>query len=337
MSADASPPIPPNPDLLIEAEDLSCFGDVRQAYASEGYLTDMPWDFFPYYQRRLKKLMGAKRFAALQQLQMKRMEMYQGGQQSEAPSERETYALLCSPSEYNAFISVQIGEILATNSAAYAAVAQHLDQATASRVLELGCYTGTLSRFIKHSHPSLTVVGCDRDSAMIAAAEAITPARDVSFVTWDYQQATAPPCDAAQVLLSILGISIGEMTQEDSDAPCKEPRHHPSYTAVKKGVQPIAANWARAAETGAHLICISRSPTEVEHAALLDAMADVGWAWQSARARFVKVNGSAYVPEQAFPLDVFELVPGSLSTERPSLEVLKAIRETALATLITEW
>jgi len=319
----------------VEAETLPCFSAVKQAYHDEGYLTDMPWDFFPYYQRRLKKLMGAKRFESLQRLQMKRMEMYQEGRLAEAPSEAEVYALLSSTAEYHAFISVQIAEIVATNSAAYAAALPYF--APSSRVLELGCYTGTLVRFVNREKPVSDIAGCDRDAKVIEAAKTLTPDGGPAFFPWDYQGSTTPNHPPANLLLSILSTQLGEMLEPEGEESGGDPRQHASYAAIKKGMRTVAANWTHVAQRGTHLICISRSGTAAAHLGLLDALSESGWNWLSDRAHFVKVNGGPHAPEQAFPLDVFEFTAATPSSLRVAAETVVAFREASLATLVTYW
>lgn len=182
-----------------------------------------------------------------------------------------------------------------------------------TRVLELGCWTGSLVSFIAANHPGCTVIGVDRAPRVIEKDQAHFSLPNLSFQLWDYRQAppaslTNPPAD---LLLCSLGININRPPGAYVQLDPSDIRSAPAYRDELTELLPYFQNWRLAARDGSRLLAVLRVGSFPRFLAVLDAAVAAGW--KPLTDEFESVIAQA-------TNDVFPLLSFSAASDQPVTE-----------------
>ena len=144
-------------------------------------------------------------------------------------------------------------------------------------IVDLGSWTGILTRLLAVTFPDCRVIGIDRVVPVIALASAAGGAPNVQFLNWDYSRLDGKPDIRADVLVSSLGIDFGSRLGMHSFDVCAL-RHSPVYDASLAEFTAYLAAWRAIAEDGAALHAVLRLSDTESLLAFADAAHTSGWS-----------------------------------------------------------
>jgi hypothetical protein len=284
--------------MVTRPQDVHSLPAVVTAFRNEGYLYDVP---FEYQLRRLKKLLGESRFRQMDAIQAERSRRLAEGRPGEMPGDHTLYSLLQTCNEAHVFYSVQLLLSEIANAAAYDAILSKL--VPGAVMIDLGCYTGTFTRFVAASHPSATIHGCDALPNLIDIAKSIPAPENVCFHVWDHRIPDAAPSVEADALVSVLALPLAELShpaEEEREVLAANPTHSLTYAKARELVSKTAHSWSRVAKPDATLCLITRAGTPALMLAVADGCRDAGWQVRKSATRVL------CAPDEAVPLFVFD-------------------------------
>jgi len=155
------------------------------------------------------------------------------------------------------------------------------------RIADLGCATGTLSRWLGGRFTASQVFGFEREETLLDIACGIPGS--AKFLRWNYGEVTEPPESGFDALVSSLGIDFPEC---DGQVPIgfENYRDLDYCRRIHQFAQPIFRNWRSLATEGAVLLAVLRIPYLGVLFGLVDAATDAGWSLDLIGSDFVTVE-----------------------------------------------
>jgi hypothetical protein len=193
-------------------------------------------------------------------------------------------------------------------------------------IVDLGSWTGILTRLLAVTFPDCRVIGIDRVAPVVALASAAYGAPNLQFLNWDYSSLDGKPDIRADVLVSSLGIDFGSRIGMRNLDVCAL-RHSPVYNASLIEFMPYLAAWRAIAADGAALHAVLRLSDTEPMLAFADAAHANGWRLlladstkivESPESRIPALNLAAGEPVE--PLAEDEILSWYGWTDRPSVD-----------------
>ena len=260
--------------------------DFSRHLARLGFELEAPRDWI---EKKFRRYLGDERFAEFQAM-------------GKAPPGRErqhrVYEWIRDPIEANLFRSLDAGVTVEASYNLYQKCKPLL--LPGKRVIELGCWTGSLASFIAENHPQVQVVGVDRVARVIEINKTQYRSPNLDFELWDYQMPKPDSLLPADVLLCSLGIhnipdGYYDEPELNSLRPSKGYHRHKADAAV------YFANWRQAANPGAALLAILRIVTFGRFLGFMDAAQEAGWTADLEQAEAVPVpSNNDFLPSFVF-------------------------------------
>lgn len=144
-------------------------------------------------------------------------------------------------------------------------------------IVDLGSWTGILTRLLAVTLPDCRVIGIDRVAPVVALASATGGPPNLQFLNWDYSRLDGKPHIRADVLVSSLGIDFGSRIGVHS-LDVSALRQSPVYDASLAEFTPYLAGWPAIAADGASLHAILRISDIEPMLAFTDAAHKNGWS-----------------------------------------------------------
>jgi SAM-dependent methyltransferase len=147
-----------------------------------------------------------------------------------------------------------------------------------STLVDLGCWTGHLTRLLAVLFPDCHVVGIDRVPRVIGwASAASSDIPNIRFLEWDYSVVHHKPELRGDVLVSSLGIDFHPGTQLHSLDVCSLD-HSQAFEGALRECEPYLARWRAIAANRGHLFAVLRLSDVEPMLALSQAAHSTGWA-----------------------------------------------------------
>lgn len=188
----------------------------------------------------------------------------------------------------------------------------------ATSVLEVGCGTGVLLRYLKEHLPEVGLKGIDAEPALVGSA----PPSDIDLVVGDYLSLPALP--SFDVIVCNFGFDSDKFapsTQPHSVATIGESKFCPGCSDdLAKELGPYMRAWRSWGTPGAKLLLVGRLPSIGAIRAFEIAAAAVGWSIVIDESDVLKV-GEPGLPLQRYPALVFDApMEADLNKRLASLE-----------------
>lgn len=259
--------------------------ELRAHYKKAGFLLNASHEAI---EKKVRKLLGGERYE----------EYLDAGDAMRAGEGIElVYACARTVEEANAIMSHQAQVMVAVTARLYSMALPLLREA--SRVVDLGCYTGSFAAYIAQEHQTLEVVGVDRVPFLNTASAGGLP--NLSLAAWDYASDAVSTVDGCDVLLSSFGIDFGgECWGETLGLDPMDLRNSPGYRAFYDKAKGVMGGWGQLAKDGAHLFTVLRLADVESGVAVLDAAHDSGWSVD------LECSHKISTGEETFPVMVFE-------------------------------
>lgn len=251
MKADTS-------SLVSHAEDLATFTQ------EEGFHLEFGWHDV---EDALRSLMSQKRYAAFRRA----MSAYN----REAGPVSDAYACMRGRAEIHTLFSAFRKN---ANTSLNWCISRMLPFLTAGgvSVADMGCLTGTSTRYLGNRFPEVQFTGIEREKIFLSDASVGAPA-NCSFINKDYALLCSEgPYD---LLFSVCGFDhppsgSGKWSQIWTNHPSEN-----SYALnLRDGFLSSFMGWSRVAKPGAMAICIFRIPNAAILWSYVDAVTQAGWS-----------------------------------------------------------
>jgi hypothetical protein len=301
---------------------LNIQNELRTYFQGEGFISDT----FPHkkLRKKLRSVLGPKRHD-------QQMDISEAISKGIATSQ-ELYELMTGPLEAHLLMSFQLEHMVSNYSEIYRLMTPEI--VDGCEIIELGCYTGSFSRWLASKHPEISVVGIDRVSWLPKCNKSEDPI-NLKLINCGYEEASSlvPSCN---VLFGSFPIDFKDRVDEDLDIRWKnsgcEPStltsgvlqclkeglfpHHPAFhTEVTRdffkdwlsgdnnGYVEEAFTyfdwWAQASTSAATLVVSLRIPDIFHLCAVLNGAAKCGWFFDLRKSCEVTVG------DEVYPLLVF--------------------------------
>lgn len=251
---------------------------------------------------RLRRLMGSERYFQFESAAAR----YRDGETGIEP----LYESVMTVEEANVFMSGQAEVALAVGrDLAARCICQAPQEA---RVLDLGCWSGSLTTFMAGHRPDVRVVGVDRVGHLVEAATAqYGHLRNARFEQWDYRAGPLRGRRKFDVIVGGCAIDFCPLLPRHYDLPVRESQGH--ATSLGEAV-PYFRNWRRAARDDAYLAVALRVDCFPHAVAIIDAATDAGWAISLKESDWIEVG------DERLPAFTFRAAPSTRIDEEQLLD-----------------
>jgi SAM-dependent methyltransferase len=192
-----------------------------------------------------------------------------------ADGQNAMYDFVRTLREANLLRSVNTGVTLDTSYFLYDRARPFLDPA--SKVIELGCWTGALASFIAEQHPSCDVVGVDRAAHIIELNRQLYNFPNLAFCQWDYRTEKPGRVEPANLLLCGLGTTYACPPDAYCTLDPRVIRQSAGYQLEFSEAFAYFSQWRQAATSEARLLAVLRVNAFPRFLAFIDAAHAAGW------------------------------------------------------------
>src|SRR5439155_8367256 len=177
-------------------------------------------------------------------------------------------------------------------------------------IVDLGCWTGALTRVIAKAFPTCRVIGVDRVSSVVEfASDACRGIPNLEFRVWDYTDSGENPNIRANALVSSLGIDFQHRKPVHS-LDVRVLRGSPAYSESLAEVLPYMTAWRSVAADGASLFAVLRLSDVEPMLALADAAHRSGWSLLLEDSTKINESPESRIPALSLSADLSpELLP----------------------------